>query len=229
MRDARRLTGRIGMVRRQLSSRLGLGEAASAGGEHERARLDRRGAFLRLERGCPAGLRRGDRAQSVMRQLGATARLVRLAERLRDRVASAIADLEEPVTSRAAAACEPVPAVRAGELDPELLEPVDRGRRLARQHLDERRVGRVVRRAHDVLGMDRRRVVRAERGLDASLRLGRVAGLQRRLGGEPHPCAGELRRDRGSETGGAAADHEHVEGGAVAHERHSSVDPYFCH
>ena len=59
-------------------------------------------------------------------------------KRLRDRVAGAVADLEQALARRAAAAREPVAAVLARELDAELLEPVDRGRRLRREHRDER-------------------------------------------------------------------------------------------
>ena len=48
-----------------------------------------------------------------MRKLGPAARLVRVAQRLRDRVPGAVADLEQALARRAAAAGEPVPAVRA--------------------------------------------------------------------------------------------------------------------
>ena len=66
-------------------------------------------------------------------------RLPGLAQALRDRVAGAVADLEQALARRAAAAGEAVAAVLARELDAELLEPVDRARRLAGEHLDEAR------------------------------------------------------------------------------------------
>ena len=130
---------------------------------------------------------------------------------------------------RAAAAGEPVAAVRARELDAELLEPVDRRRRLARQHLDEPRVRGLVRAPHDVLGMDLGRVVLAERRLDAALRLRRVARLERRLRREPDPGAGALGRDGRREPGGAAADHEHVEGAPFRRTRQRVPNSYLCH
>src|SRR5207244_13482716 len=94
-----------------------------------------------------------------------------LAERLRDRVAGSVADLEEPPSRRAAAAGEPVAAIciRPCELDAELLEPVDRAGRLGRQHLDEPPVGRLVRAPPDVLGVQLGRVVLAKGGLDSPL------------------------------------------------------------
>src|SRR5207244_11016647 len=99
-----------------------------------------------------------------------------------DRVPGPVADLEQAPARRAAAAGEPVAAVFSCELDSELLEPVDRARRLARQHLDEPALGGSVRALPDVLGMLLRRVVLAEGGLDSSLRLGGVARLERSLG-----------------------------------------------
>ena len=137
--------------------------------------------------------------------------LERVAQRLRDRVAGAVADLEQPLARRAAAAREAVAAVLARELDAELLEPVDRGRRLRREHLDEPAVGRLVGRVPDVLGVLLGRVVLAERGLDAALRLGRVARLERSLRRQRDAGARALGGDGGGEAGGAAADHEHVE------------------
>jgi hypothetical protein len=88
---------------------------------------------------------------------------------------------------------------------------VDRARRLASQHLDELAVGGLVRALPDVLGVLLGRIVVAERGLDAALRLRRVAGLDRVLRNEPDTRAGPLGRHCGCEAGGAAADHEHVE------------------
>ncbi len=116
-RDARRLARRVRMVRGQLAARLGLREAATAGGEDDRSRHDLRGALLRVEGGDPAGARGPDRQEPVMGQLGAGARLEPLAKRLRDRVPRAVADLEESLPRRAAAAREPIAAVRPCELD----------------------------------------------------------------------------------------------------------------
>src|SRR5581483_10090698 len=106
--------------------------------------------------------------------------------------------------------------------DAELLEPVDGARGLARQDLDQPQVGRVVARAEDVLGMELRRIVGAERGLDAALRLRRVAGLERSLRGDGDARACALRRDRRSEAGRAAPDHEDVEAPLGGHERNYS-------
>ena len=135
-----------------------------------------------------------------------------LAQRLRDRVAGAVADLEQALARRAAAAREPVAAVLARELDAELLEPVDRVGRLGGEDLDEPQVGGLVRARPDVLGVLLGRVVLAERGLDAALRLRRVARLERALRRERDARAGALGRDGRGEAGGPAADHEHVEG-----------------
>ena len=67
-----------------------------------------------------------------------------------------VADLKEALAGRAAAAGKPVAAATGialaipaigrlpGELDAELLEPVDRGGRLAGEDLDEPRVRRLV-------------------------------------------------------------------------------------
>src|SRR5712691_5244249 len=110
-------------------------------------------------------------------------------------MAGAIADLEQSLAGGAAALREPVAAVLGRELNPELFEPVDRARRLTRQHLDEPPVGGLVRALPDILGMLFRRVVVAEGGLDTALRLRRVAGLQRPLGGEGDAGARAVRRD----------------------------------
>jgi len=141
-----------------------------------------------------------------------------LAQRSGDCVAGAVADLQEALAGRAAAAGEPVAAVLAGELHAELLEPVDRGRRLGGEDLDELPVGGLVRGLPDVIGVLLRGVVLAEGRLDAALRLGRVAGLQRALGGDRDPRAGAVGRHGRGQPGGAAADHEHVEGG-LRHDR----------
>ena len=140
-----------------------------------------------------------------------------LAQRGRDRMSRAVADLQQALARRAAAAREAIAAVLARELDAELLEPVDRGRRLAGEDLDELPVGGLVRGLPDVVCVLLRRVVLAEGCLDPALRLGRVARLQRPLRGERDPRAGPLRGDGRREAGGPATDHEHVKRG-VRHD-----------
>ena len=136
-----------------------------------------------------------------------------------DRVARAVADLEEALRRRAAAAREPVAAVLlARELDAELLEPRDRVGRLGREDVDELRVRGLVRAAEDVGGVLLGRVVGPDGGLDAALRLRGVARLDRALRREADARAGALSGDGGGEARGSAADHEHVET-IVRHER----------
>ena len=78
----------------------------------------------------------------------------------------AVAYLEQPLGRCAAATGEPVAAVLARELDPELLEPVNRALRVAGEDLDEAHVGAVVRALEDVGRVLLGRVVVAERRLD---------------------------------------------------------------
>src|SRR5207302_7523775 len=137
---------------------------------------------------APAAMSRGQVLQCRIRERRPAAGLPRVAERLRDRVTSAVADLQQALATRAAAAGEPVAAVLPRELDPELLEPVDRRRRLGCEDLDEPPVSRLVARVPDILGVLLGGVVLAKRGLDAALGLGRVAGLQGALRGNAHPC-----------------------------------------
>ena len=122
-------------------------------------------------------------------------RLEGLAQRPGDRVPGAVADLEQPLRGRAAAAGEPVAAALARELDAELLEPVDRRGRLAGQHLDQPPVGGLVRGAPDVLGVALGRVVGAEGRLDPALGLRGVVRLQRALRRDRDARAGAARRD----------------------------------
>ena len=197
------------MVRRELAALLGLRVAAAAGREHDRAGLDdvvaadaRASRFGRLEaRGA---------ARSSRRRAGAA--LPRLAQRLGDRVAGAVADLQQPLRDRAAAAREPVAAVLARELDAELLEPADRATGASPVSTSTSRGSAV--------SCEERSTSSAccsgessgaERGLDAALRLGGVVGLQRALRRERDAGAGALGGDSRSEAGGAAPDHEHVE------------------
>ena len=129
----------------------------------------------------------------------------------------AVADLQQALAGRAAAAGEPVAAVLPRELDALLFEPVDRARRLAGEHVDEVPVRGLVRTLPDVLGVLLGRVVVAERGLDPALRLRRVARLERALGHEPDAGTRALGGDRRREARGAAPDHEHVEVKPLGH------------
>src|SRR6266849_2605863 len=99
------------------------------------------------------------------------ARLPGFAQPLRDRVPGAVADLEQALAAGAAALREPVTAVFARERDTELLEPVNRARRLRGEDLDETHVRRFVRGAPDVIGVLFGRILVAERGLNTALRL----------------------------------------------------------
>ena len=129
----------------------------------------------------------------------------------------AVADLQQTFPRGAAALGKPVAPVLARELDAELLEPVDRARGLAGQHLDEPAVGSLVRALPDVLGVLLRRVVRSERRLDAALGLRRVARLERALRRKGDAGSGAVRGDGCGKAGGAASHHEHVDGHGVSH------------
>jgi len=214
-RDLRDLAGRAGVVGRELASLLGLSVAASARSENDRGRLELLVAAARP----PAPVARFERAQRRLRERLCARRLDAVTKRGGDRVPGPVADLQEPLARRAAAPGEPVPAVVPRELDAQLLEPMDRATGLARQDLDEAPVGRLVRGAPHVLGVELGRIVARERGLDPALRLGRVAGLERPFGHERHRCACPLGRKRRREPGGPAADDEHVEWSAAGHAR----------
>ena len=137
----------------------------------------------------------------------------------RDCVSRAVADLEQALRGRAAAAREPVAAVLlARELDAELLEPRDRVRRLGGENLDELRVRGLVRAAEDVGGVLLGRVVRPERRpgcRPAPSRSCTPGSSPSSRGRRARPRAERRRRRRGR---GSAADHEHVEM-IVRHER----------
>src|SRR6185503_1519126 len=104
---------------------------------HDRRSVELVGAVGRLERRAPAGGRLREARQAVMREDGRGSRLEALAERLRDRMAGPVTDLQEPLARGAAAAGEPVAPVLAGEPAAELLEPGDRAGCFGREHLDE--------------------------------------------------------------------------------------------
>src|SRR5713101_5533021 len=143
------------MVGRELAALLGDAEAATARGEDDGAGVDQMLAAGR----APAVAGRLQLAQRRVLERRAGACFPRLAQSLRDRVPRAVADLEQPLRGRAAATRKPVATIFSGESDAELLEPVDRARRLARQDLDEAHVGRLVARAPHVLGVLLGRVV----------------------------------------------------------------------
>src|SRR5262249_49081620 len=121
-------------------------------------------------------------------------------------------DVERPPPGRAAATGEAVAPVLVRELDAELLEPGDRVARLAREHLHETAVGSLVGAAPDVLRMLLGRVVVAEGGLDPTLRLGRVARLQRALRDQAHARARATGGHGRGEAGSSAAHNEDVGG-----------------
>ena len=128
-RDLGHLAGRAGMVRRELAALLGLSVAAAAGGEDDRRRRRSRGSPS--PQGAPAVRRPLERAERRCSAAPAAARL----DASRSAVVIACPVRSPTWSSRfargAAAAGEPVAAVFARELDAELLEPVDRRRRLA--------------------------------------------------------------------------------------------------
>ena len=206
-RDLRDLAGGAGMIRRELAPFLRDGVAAAARGEDHRGRFERVVAAAR----APPVLAALEVGKRALREERDGAGLDGVAERSGDRVARAVADLEQALARCAAAAGEAIAAVLPRELDAELLEPVDRRGRLGGEDLDERAVGRLVRAAPDVLGVQLGRVVLADGGLDAALRLRRVAGLDAALRRERNARTGPLGGDSGGEAGGPAAEHEHVE------------------
>src|SRR5919198_23436 len=128
-RDVGNLAGRAGMVRRELAALLRLAEAAAAGGEDDRRRLE----LVLAAAGAPSVLASLEAGERAVREGRAGAGLPRIAERLRDCVTRAVADLEQPLARGAAAAGDAVAAVLARELDAELLQPGDRARRLGCQ------------------------------------------------------------------------------------------------
>ena len=213
-RDLRHLAGRTGVVRGELAALLCLPVAAPACREDDRRGLE----GVVAAPGAPAVRRALEVDQRGLRERLGRRRLDGVAQGGRDRMSGAVADLQQPPARRAAAACQPVAAVLGCEPDAELLEPVDRVGSLGREDLDQSPVGGLVRALPDVLGVLLGRVVVPERGLDAALRLRRVARLQRSLGRERDTRPGALGRDRGREPGGTASDHEHVEGHGRCHD-----------
>src|SRR5262249_58013740 len=105
-RDLRPLARRAGMVRGQLSTLLRDPVAAPAGGENDRARVDHMLAAGR----APAVLAALEPGQRRLRERLHRGVLDPVAQRLRDRVPGAVADLEQPLPRGPAAAREPVAA-----------------------------------------------------------------------------------------------------------------------
>ena len=208
--ELRHLAGRVRVVRRELADPLGLGVAASSGSEHDRAGVDDVVADPR----APASVGLDELTERRVGEARAGAGLPRLAQLLGDRVPGAVADLEQALraTSRRSARAgsrrsrgvNSTPS-SSSQWIADWASPVSTSTR--------REVGRLVRGAPDVGSVLLGRVVRAERRLDAALRLRRVVRLQRALGRESDTGARAFSRDRGSKAGGPAADHEHVEGG----------------
>jgi hypothetical protein len=141
-----------------------------------------------------------------------------LPERSGDGKPGAVADLEQPLSARPAAAREAVAAVLARELDSVFLQPPDRLGSLGGEDLGQVHVGRLMRAAPHVSSVQLGRVVLAESRLDAALGLGGVGGLEGALGDEPDASAGALGRDRGREPRSSASDHEDVEGDVRRHD-----------
>jgi hypothetical protein len=107
-RDLRHLAGCAGVIGGELAALLGLAVAAAPRGEDDRAGVD-----LLLAAACaPAVLGRLEACERALGEGGAAARLPGLAQRGGDRVAGAVADLEQALAGRAAAAGDPVPPVR---------------------------------------------------------------------------------------------------------------------
>ena len=113
------------MVRGELAALLRLAIAAAAGGQHDGAGFD----LVLAAAGAPPGRRLLELDSSGdLGNVSALDAFDHPPQRLRDRVAGSVADLEQALPRRAAAAREPVAAVLARELDALLLEPVN-GRR----------------------------------------------------------------------------------------------------
>src|SRR5262245_13283611 len=124
------------MVGGELTALLGFAKAPAARREDHRACLD----DVLAAAGAPARprwLELGERR--VWEGLGGRA-FDRLAKRLRDRVAGAVAHVQQALPARAAAARNTVAAVLAGELDTDLLEPANGLGRLGGEDLDEAHV-----------------------------------------------------------------------------------------
>ena len=208
-RDLRHLAGRVRVVRRELAALLGLGVAAAAGGEHDGAGVDEVLADTR----APAAVRPPPSSlQRRVREARAGARLPGLAQALRDRVAGAVADLEQPLArSRRRSG-------RGGS------------RRCSRVNSTPSSSSQWIARGASPVSTStsRRSAVSCEERQTSSAccsgessspnaawmppcAFDGVVRLQRALGRERDARAGALGGDGGGEAGGAAADHEHVE------------------
>src|SRR5207302_5977921 len=108
-RELRDLPGGPGMVRRELAALLGLAPAAPASREDDRGRLE----LVLAAAGAPAVARRLERRERRAREGRDPGGLDGIAKSFRDRVPGPVADLEQALARRAAAAGETVAAVLA--------------------------------------------------------------------------------------------------------------------
>jgi len=115
-RELRHLAGCIRVIRREFTDQLGLRVAASAGCKHNGSRVH--GVIADTRAPTPACVSSSRSGAFIL--AGACPGLPGLAEALRDRVAGAVAHLQQALRARAATARKAIPAVVAGELDPEL-------------------------------------------------------------------------------------------------------------
>ena len=169
-------------------------------------------AVLHVEGGAPARGGRLERGERMVREGRRAAGLVGVAQRLRDRVPGAVADLEQPLARGAAAAREAIAAVLARERAAELLEPVDRRLRVAGEGLDEPRD----RRSRATSASRPRRGARASRRSPNAAWIPPCALEELFAWIEPFVASATRAPARSAATAaarpdGAAADHEHVE------------------
>src|SRR5436190_21725019 len=114
------------MVRAELASLLRDPPTSAASGEDHGRRVDDVVPAAR----APAGRRRLQLSQRRLRERLDVRSFCSVTQCGRDRMAGAVADLQQPLASGAAAARELIAAVVSAELDAELLEPMDGRRRL---------------------------------------------------------------------------------------------------
>ena len=181
--------------------------AAAPGGEDDRPRFEDDALAAAVQHHVP---RSELHERGVVEHLD-SAFADRAAQGGRDGETGLVAHLEQALARRATAARDAQGTVGlAREGHAELLQPAHRRRSLLGEDVGQHRVGRVVRRAHDVVEVRLDRIVVADGGLDAALCLGGVARGDTELGRDRHARAGVVRGDRGGEPGPAGADHEDI-------------------